>query len=755
MKWLMLSVLGLWVLSARAGVASVVRDEPFYQDVSVKYRLNSNVAGVKFLKLLVNRDDVAYVLTDRGVARVFGEELALDRSFRPLGTLIPLDLALSPEGDLYYLFADRWLSNGKSGLPKGHLPAGTFTRIAVGGNGTVWLAGPGGVARANADGTWKWVTQFSGGSAVQVELLPLQTGSIGRTSPELAFIRDGRVQWLTGGISGNAVTEVGPPRATTLAQSKGTLVIGTDSGIAAFSSSNPDAASSTGLVTRLPGTHITRIIPVSGGRWVGTTQGAFFESDGTASKWAIPSAGPKAPAPQFRYYASKRWLADDSVVDLALDRQGSAWILSKTGLQKVEYHSWTLAQKAAWFEKKVRSRHIRYGLTAERRLPVSGDVATSEMVDTDNDGGWSSYWLASQAFRYAMTQDPEAHAWAWETFGALERFQLMHSYKGFPARTMERTGFKYSDPNQWHAATDPDWEWKSHTSSDEIIAHFFAYAVLWECAAKTPEEKGRIRNVVVRITDHILEHNLYLIDTDGKPTLWGRWHPEYVNQFPPTVYDRRLNSAEFTAMMQFAFHLTGDRKYKDKALELFRTAGYLDNIVHTVKQLQSTPGAVHQGIEMGDVWNHSDDELGFVTYWVLCRFAFDSSLRAKYVGSVVDHWDVERGERYPFWNFVAGGCGVRDCASEEAVWTLRGFPTDTIAWTVRNSVRNDLTRLPKNFRQQDTVELLPPGERQYVRCNTQPFILDGGDDGHTEFAGDEFLLGYWMGRFIGAIGGVR
>ena len=35
------------------------------------------------------------------------------------------------------------------------------------------------------------------------------------------------------------------------------------------------------------------------------------------------------------------------------------------------------------------------------------------------------------------------------------------------------------------------------------------------------------------------------------------------------------------------------------------------------------------------------------------------------------------------------------------------------------------------------------------RC--PPHHLDQGDDA-TDFPGDEFLLGYWLGRYIGAIG---
>ena len=161
-------------------------------------------------------------------------------------------------------------------------------------------------------------------------------------------------------------------------------------------------------------------------------------------------------------------------------------------------------------------------------------------------------------------------------------------------------------------------------------------------------------------------------------------------------------------------------------------------------------GYVHQGNDMGDEWNHSDDELAFFTYWPLVRFAFTDELRAKYLTVVQEHLEIERPERYPIWNFIAAACGAREFDAAGSVWTLRGTPLDTIAWRVTNSHRQDLTKLPPNFMGRQLKELLPPGERLIARINTQPFILDQGDDA-TDFPGDEFLLGYWLGRQVGAI----
>jgi hypothetical protein len=115
---------------------------------------------------------------------------------------------------------------------------------------------------------------------------------------------------------------------------------------------------------RAPVDGVTARVEVSGGVWFGSPRGAYFERDGTSARYATPSA-PGIEPPVFRYYAGKRWLRDDAVVDLTVDRDGHVWVLTATGLNKIEFRSMTLAEKARWFSRKIRSRNIRFGLTAE------------------------------------------------------------------------------------------------------------------------------------------------------------------------------------------------------------------------------------------------------------------------------------------------------------------------------------------------------------------------------------------------------
>ncbi len=701
-----------------AVAAPIYKDVPFLQSVAVKFTTVPEVQGAAMLRLEVNKDGIVYVLTDRGVARVFDDRLAMDRSFRPLAGKLARDLALG-DGDLYYLFDDGWLSNGQAGRPAGTLPKGEYQSLVVGPDGSVLLAG----------------------------------------QRNLAIFRNGRLNVLSGTLpappthlyawgnqfyvlAGDTIQRVENDRITQFHQAKeitalafrpGEVLVGSKRGF--YGLNLADGRPTFPLQTKLPCPDITCMAIATNGIWVGTKRGVFLET------------GPG----RFRYFASRRWLADDQVVDLRVTPAGDAYVLTPLGVDKIEFRTMTLAQKAAYYENKIRQRHVRFGFCSELRLLRPGDIASAEMIDTDNDGGWSSYYLASQAFHYAVTGEESARAHAWETFDALERLQSITGLDGFPARTFERAGFKFSDPDRWHVAHDPAWEWKGTTSSDEITSQTFAYAALYETAAIYPAEKARIAADYDKIIGHIVRNNLYLVDADGKPTLWGRWNPEYVNHYPPTVGDRRLNSSEIIAFLQFGYRVTGKELYRDKAFDLMNRYGYLTNITNSMANLRNTPGVVYQGMQMGDGWNHSDDELAFYNYWTLYRYAFDERLRMLYAGAIRDHWEIAKVERCPVWDFMYGMTGAPFFDLDGAVWTLQRFPLDLVNWTVTNSQRQDLTRLPANFRDQQTEQLLPPDERAAMRWNGNPFALDGGGGGLSELAGDEFLLPYWMGRYLGFI----
>jgi hypothetical protein len=428
------------------------------------------------------------------------------------------------------------------------------------------------------------------------------------------------------------------------------------------------------------------------------------------------------------------------------DALGNIYLLSPTGLSKIEFVATTMAAKAAKIQDDIRKYHLRYGFVCEIDYGKPGDLTTAHTTDNDNDGLWTTLYLGSQAFRYATTGEEVAKRYAWESFEAFERLLSVNPLKGFPSRTFERKGI-IRDTIVWRPSQHPEWDWKGTTSTDEYVGYLFVTTVMDKFIAKTPEEKQRVASFIDAIMMHILDNNYYFIDIDGQPTRWGRWNPEYVNAYAPYVSDRKLNSAHLIAGLQLAYSLTGKDRYKEEGFKMMNQHGYLDNILIPMKTIQRTTEFVHKGEVMGDTWNHSDDEMSFLTYWVLHQYAFNDSLKKKYEWVARDHWEIEKPERDGLWNLLTYGVSG-DIDMESTLWYLREYTPDLDRYSVRNSHRKDLVRIPENFREQTINELLTSGERPMIRHNTNPFALDCNDGRTSRLAGDEYLLPYWMARYL-------
>lgn len=693
----------------------------FIQPVSIKYSPAPDLRHARLKKVLADNDNRLFVLSDAGVLRVQGTELVKDRYYRPLSGKLPADITIQETtGALYYLYSDRFLSNTEAGMPYGILPANRYDALAVSKNGAVFLTGPGGAAL------------YRNGVLTPLTL-PGETLHTPRVHKGVFY--------ALGGGSVYRVKNDRPEKLhaadralTAITFYDNELGLGTPDGYYMLDAGTGRVIMP--LQTRVPVTGIQCLLKTQDGIWSGTAAGAFCK---------------KNNARDYRYFASRRWLDNDSIVDLTTDRNGDLFLLSPTGLNQVHYQPTTYAGKAAYFENKIRQRHIRYGLLAELRMPVAGDAGTAEMADTDNDGLWTAFYLGSQAFRYAVTKEAKARQNAWESFTAFERLLSVNPLAGFPARTFERKGFKVSDPEAWRPSQDTGWEWKGTTSSDEFVGYIFVAALMDQYVARTKDEKKKVAGFIDAILMHIIRNNYNFVDANGRPTLWGRWHPDYVNSYAPTISDRKLGSVDIIAGLQLGYALTGKALYKTEALRLMKDHGYLDNIMISPYNIKATPGVMYEGIDMGSgPWNHSDDEMEFLSFWPLYHHALDVSLQKKYTKAINEYYQIEAPEKNPVWNLITlGTTGTFDRAA--VLWYLREFPMDLVRWDIKNAHRKDLDFIDPGFRMQFTREVISPAERPAHRFNSNEFILDGGDGGRSELTGAEYLLAYWMGRYLKVI----
>ena len=720
------------VISVIAGdsVKPVYNDVPFTQDYSVKYYFDQS--GVSLKKVGTDRNGKIQVLSSLGLlqpyagAFLYPGTLETDNTYRPLTRKNISGLSVYKDQFVYLddvaVFSNAWA--GELYL-KHQMPE---VKIFAGGKDFVFLISDGKFLKCINNSGLLWEEEFPE-KVIDIKFSPEEKifRILTPTSLSSFSVESGKLEKILEGTGFTAFDVITYSDIT---------IIGTRDGYIEIDNITGNKAG--GIRRNIPSTEISVVREVNDKVWFGSAQGAFMLRDDG----------------KFNYYYGERWLPGNRVVDITAGPDGSVLILTKKGLGQICFREMTLKEKADIFDQQVRLRHIRYGFNATLGGLKEGNLSTGYLSDSDNDGLWTSMYLGSQIFRYAVTKSGEALKNCISSLDAIERLYTINPVEGFPSRSFERSGFikVLSNPERWQHSSDPEWDWKATTSSDEAIGHIFALGAMAELV-DVDSLRTMAVNLIDKLMQHIVDNDLYLVDYDGKPTMWGRWNPEYVNARPTMVGDRKLNSSNIISMLQTAYHFTGREIYREKAFELINEHGYLENLMRPISEIGRAPeDADMRSRLLSGSWNHSDDEMYFLGYWGLYRYAFNDTLKAMYRKSIIDHWQIERPEKDGLWNlFTAMVSDEFDL--DNAIWYLQEHPIDLIRWDIKNSHRKDIKFIGENFRNQTIAEVLPPDERPVQRHNANMFRLDGtGSNGTSELsAGDIWLLPYWLGRYLGVI----
>ena len=522
-------------------------------------------------------------------------------------------------------------------------------------------------------------------------------------------------RWWVGGqidrpITALAVTE------------NGTILVGHDEGINLLSSDG--LWSRWGIREGIPYRDITCIeAGIGDDIWIGTSKGLIRKRpDG------------------WDYYQGGRWLCANGVANIAIGKN-QVFASSEGGIAFIEFGSWTLTLKAEHYEQITTKRHSRHGLISKSLLREPNNLKTSYTIDNDNDGLWTSIYLAAQCFRYAVTDKEEAFDKAKACFATMERLETINGWPGFISRSFLGPGEPVPKSKQWHASkVEQGWYWKGDTSSDEYAGHAFVYPIYYDLIGDE-NERQKAKALMARILDHILEHNYTLTDIDGKPTRWGVWTPEKLNDDQDWAYERGLNSLQIISALTCAYHMTGDTKYRDCKYELITKHGYAENILN-------------QKMTYPPEENHSDDELAFLPYYGLLKYETDPALKKIWAESLRRSWETQRKEKASLWNIIYGTSGAADFLLEDAIDNLRNWPLDLRTWGVDVAGRTDtlIDPVPDRFGKPQVLQVLPIDERPMAKWNANPYSIGSTQwDAHAEEDGGAYLLPYWMARYHGFI----
>jgi hypothetical protein len=435
-----------------------------------------------------------------------------------------------------------------------------------------------------------------------------------------------------------------------------------------------------------------------------------------------------------RLVHSRRFLPCDAVKGFRATAVRKFVVATTCGDVAFTLRDWRLQDKAAHYEKLRAARHDRHGFVADSFLETPGELASSRPASNDNDGLWTAMYVAARLFEFGATGSREALAAAENSLDAVLYLTELTGMPGYPARSYIRRGEVKPKDGVWYPMRDGDGEWKSDTSSDEIVGHFLAFYLAWELL---PEggRKQRVRAATRAMMDHIVGNEYHLVDRTGKPTTWGRWSPEYFASAKGGP-DSPLNSIELMSFLRVAWHVTGDAKYGEEMRKVALDLGYLKIATEVAERREEL--------------NYSDEELALLSFYPLLMLEKRAQYREPIVRAFEGWWGNIAREANPLWNTIREvAVGKDQKLRAESVRTLQRLPLDLVSWRVENSWRKDLpvAGALDRFQRTETTTLLAPDERAVMKWNGNPFVLDGGNGGRSEDDGTIFLLPYWMGRY--------
>ncbi len=466
-----------------------------------------------------------------------------------------------------------------------------------------------------------------------------------------------------------------------------------------------------------------------------------------------------------------------------------------------------------------------FGLRCDAPVPTSivadDQLPTCEHRLSENNGLWTSLYVASQAFRYAATGEAEALTQLRRTLNGTYQMLLITGKPGLytrdfrdpglpqqyciedeepylsaatdneryaryvpPGSDMKGNQFVKIDTDGCFKTWDPslndgagDWLkdtahctdtrfagfcWQMNVSKDELAGHMFAAGIVAKIVDDA-ESRQIALDILGQVGHHLVDHNFWLNDYDGRNTRYGSAHALSMDEVPGS------NALMALAWIKEAAVVTGDAEladaYYDCLLQMSGENACIDQLFETPKDYREYLHSM--GLALGCSSNYDTISIAVLNYFNLIWFEEDAELRATYRdyfhanthgpdSAGRDLWN----EGDPFKNFIlVSRMEADDYDSEDArklvgdaICSLKRFHTDQMRRAQDNS---DTAEWCQSQRHGSLAEQPIPVEK---RCSS---VFEWwGDPNEREVCAENltdvsppagYLLPYWMGRYFGYI----
>jgi hypothetical protein len=486
----------------------------------------------------------------------------------------------------------------------------------------------------------------------------------------------------------------------------------------------------------------------------------------------------------------------------------------------------SLREKMLYFEGRARNLHLNPSLRwiTPVTLPCNGsDCTTPGVAEADatwmdvatfhtgeNDGLWSSLYLAAEGFRYAVTGEAEALQTievllAGEVDrmaitgvpGNFTRQYIPPDVAGIACPTDPQQYVPSADKrdNKWvrvdaagcvetfdgttsewvvstHCGLDAyaGWCWLDNVSKDEYSGHMFALGVLARLVDDDAVQ-ATVAGLLAQVAQHLVDNRLSVVDWDGRVTEHGRFWAYALDDWPS------FNAAMALDFFKIASVATGDATFTDWYDNcLMQRGGERDCIDRPpesprpyVDYLPESSLYVGNGNSCESNWNNFS--MHALSLHNLIWYERDPDTRAKLQRHLEDDFFAPADKSWPladqhnaFFDFIfasqkalgPGSTGPAQDAVSDGVCQLRQFPATKHKLAV--------TCPPDKCVLADCTDRFDDPILGYARtvaerCTTgfvwwgSPYdVGDCTEDQRMIEPPTDYLLAYWMGRYYGFIG---
>ncbi len=450
-----------------------------------------------------------------------------------------------------------------------------------------------------------------------------------------------------------------------------------------------------------------------------------------------------------------------------------------------------LYNKSIWHGYFQRTFHLPFDTIVDTIFFPNGTVKSyGGMGDSPI---WTGYFLASEAFRYAVTRNQSALHQLKRAVLGLQRLITISGEPGYLVRfALPRNTTYMADPRWTGFWGDSrlfnviyqgeNWSYIDKTSRDQNIGIMFGFGIVYDLLKDDPSPEAKeiceiVKTSVELVLDYFIRVNWIVVDVEGKSRMGA--------DFKSGLFFTGLGTVHILAFLKVG-ELVNPEKYGPLYCEYAIQRGWAD-----------------QTYEMNDMnvnWQYYAFNLNHATFFTLLRLERDPKLKAIYQKAYEQSlWRLVKYHRNAYFNLIY--LIVNDRFDVNATYQdgdITLFPwNDTLdalqrysdaprrRWTIKNSNRTIIHPIthenvsivdPKSIAWAETYGItnldfifepvgfslseefnlrehalyaLPVDERPVSDFQWQrsPFELDTTGDGSWESPALCYTLVYWMARY--------